>query len=666
MSNASSAHEEPTASGSGSGSGSSSSDSGHPTPMKPSSVKFMESFMASIGSERECEEFAFQLLASLPRSHLATIRRRIAPLLQFDLVGSLPIELALQVFSHLTAQTLWTCALVNRRWRTLADDPALWKALCDERGWVWKDSANANGFEANRTLQVGSEPWDDSDDEGMGASDEEDDEEGEATTTSVLSEVEKAKIMLTQMHAELDSGFASMSTAGGSSFLGNLSFTSSSTASGSGSNSNNTTHSSTRPTIFHPAGMFLAHNPEPSISEPNYKLLYQTHIRLYNRFVSSSYRLRILPKRGREQFSNAHTNTIYCLQLYTYPSGKQVLFTGSRDRTVREWNLQTEMVERVISGVHESSVLSICVHNGFLASAGSDRRVAVWDLTRDRLVKAICDHDDSVLCVRFDDERLVSCSKDRTVRTYTFPELIPQFVLGAHRAAVNAVSISKSLIVSASGDRSIRLWDTKTGALLQTFENHHSRGIASIDFKPPFVLSGSSDKHLRFFDVTSLKGWSTSPELHYEGNTAADAAPPLPLPTLDSNWINLMMCQACGCLNSVNTMEGSTCDAVGLGASAVRAGPATASSANSCAPHRDLVRSVALGEHFVLSGSYDLSIKVWDRNTGALVANLKGGHTGRIFCIGFDCAKVSIYVPHRGKTILEPFLEDFVFGCSHN
>lgn len=57
-------------------------------------------------------------------------------------------------------------------------------------------------------------------------------------------------------------------------------------------------------------------------------------------------------------------------------------------------------------------------------------------------------------------------------------------------------------------------------------------------------------------------------------------------------------------------MEGGTCDAVGLGASAVRAGPATASSANSCAPHRDLVRSVALGEHFVLSGSYDLSIKV--------------------------------------------------------
>jgi F-box and WD-40 domain protein 1/11 len=67
-------------------------------------------------------------------------------------------------------------------------------------------------------------------------------------------------------------------------------------------------------------------------------------------------------------------------------------------------------------------------------------------------------------------------SLDRTVRTYSFPDLVPEFVLGAHRAAVNAVSISKTLIVSGSGDRSIRLWDAETGQLLRTFENHHSRG----------------------------------------------------------------------------------------------------------------------------------------------------------------------------------------------
>lgn len=32
--------------------------------------------------------------------------------------------------------------------------------------------------------------------------------------------------------------------------------------------------------------------------------------------------------------------------------------------------------------------------------------------------------------------------------------------------------------------------------------------------------------------------------------------------------------------------------------------------------------------------------QVWDRKTGALVADLTGGHMGRIFCVGFDCTKV--------------------------
>jgi len=144
--------------------------------------------------------------------------------------------------------------------------------------------------------------------------------------------------------------------------------------------------------------------------KPNYKLLHQTHARLHNRFLSASYRLSLLQMRGAP--ANAHTNTIYCLQLYTYPlTGVQVLFTGSRDRSIREWNLSTGLVERVITGVHDSSVLSICVANGLIASAGSDRRVAVWDLEANTLLKVICDHEDSVLCVRFDERQLVSCSK---------------------------------------------------------------------------------------------------------------------------------------------------------------------------------------------------------------------------------------------------------------
>lgn len=87
-------------------------------------------------------------------------------------------------------------------------------------------------------------------------------------------------------------------------------------------------------------------------------------------------------------------------------------------------------VKRVLGGVHESSVLSVCVGSGpaqargsansaYVASGGSDRRVVVWELgmdgeaEREKLVGILNDHEDSVLCVRFDSERLVTCSKGK-------------------------------------------------------------------------------------------------------------------------------------------------------------------------------------------------------------------------------------------------------------
>lgn len=544
------------------------------------------------------EELAYRILSSLPRSRLAGIQRRIAPLLQFDLVGSLPTELSLQILSHLPAPRLLDCARVSRRWRALTDDQFLWKNLCHARGWEWKQPSQLHNFDSLRSCE--DVDMGDSDDEGMG---EDEDDEGEAVAGSHVS-------------TDGESGFASVNVYGGPS-TSTFSTTSILQSLSSLLFDSPSSPSSSPPTRPKPCSRHSAPSTLPSLSysqllKPNYKLLHQTRTRLSNRICSSSYHLSLLQNRGTP--TNAHTNTIYCLQLYTDPfTGIQTLFTGSKDRTVREWNLTTGCVERVMSGLHESSVLSICVGGGYLASAGSDRRVVVWDLEGDRLVKIISDHEDSVLCVRFDEERLVSCSKDRTVRVYSFPDLEPQFVLGAHRAAVNAVSISKTLIVSGSGDRSIRLWDAQTGKLLRTFENHHNRGIASIDFTPPLLVSGSSDRHLRLFDITSFQGWSTSMGPFLNSGTEVDVGA-------------TTICQACGSTTTSGQQVG------GIGSRNML-------DRTRCV-HADLVRTVALGEEFVLSGSYDLSIKVWSRKTGKLVADLTGGHTGRIFCIGFDCTKI--------------------------
>ncbi|KAI9460025.1 WD40 repeat-like protein [Russula earlei] len=557
-------------------------------------------------SIQEREDLVYALLASLPRSSLANIQKRIVPLLQLDVVGLLPTELALHIFSYLPSKTLLQCGLVSRRWRTLADDYTLWKRLCTTKGWYWKNPPSRPYLQYPSSQSV----QHDTDDEGMG------DEEIEMPPDMYPRIVE-------------DSGFASddpweeWSTAAPS-LQGFVTRYQSSTGPARRTGSCGRIG----------ARKLAARLPSPSASatqsaqhqRPNYKLLHLTRTRLQHRFLSGSYRLSTLLSRGTP---GSHANTIYCLQLYTYlGTGNQVLFTGSKDRTIKEWDLTTGAVLRTIQGVHEGSVLSICVHGDYLASAGSDSNVVVWDLVQNRVVKVIDDHEDSVLCVRFDDARLVSCSKDRTVRTYLFPDLDPLHIMTGHRAAVNALSVSPTHIVSASGDRSLRLWDANTGALLRTFENHHSRGIASIDLDFPIVLSGSSDKHIRLFNLESTLGWSTSSEFDVQAAVPLPVAPFLDQDSCEENS-TLAVCHNCGV--NVGIVDPTTNTAT--------SSERPRKSRQQCA-HSDLVRNVALSANFVVSGSYDFSVKVWDRKTGRLVTDLVGGHIGRIFSVGFDCTKV--------------------------
>lgn len=289
----------------------------------------------------------------------------------------LPDEIALHVLSYLSWHSLLSCSAVNRRWRTLAEDTSLWKTLCRARGIEWKQPFRNLNLSTLLSSMALESPID-TDDEGM----------GEEIYTSSSEPVSRSRHIADATPTDSDSGSS-------------IEYTPALKRIVVGSNRHSAP--SSLPTL----SSFL----------PNYKLLHQTHTRLYMRFLYSSYRLSTLQSRpgGRpheQATTSLHTSTIYCLQLYTNPqNGVQTLFTGSKDKSIREWDLQTSQFIRVVHNIHLGSVLSLAVHDGLLCSGGSDSRVCIWDLVGNAPFSVIHDHTGSVLAVRLDEKRLVSSSK---------------------------------------------------------------------------------------------------------------------------------------------------------------------------------------------------------------------------------------------------------------
>jgi WD40 repeat protein len=218
-------------------------------------------------------------------------------------------------------------------------------------------------------------------------------------------------------------------------------------------------------------------------------------------------------------------------------------------------------------------------------------------------------HTDSVLFVRGDDEHIVSCSKDRTIRLFSTTTLEQLLLIPVLAEACNAVSLTRDFLVSASGDKTLRVWDIRDGRLLTKIEAH-LRGVSALAFeeatpaaparwRPEFpgavlrgtVVTGSSDNGVRMFHIVQVPPGTPQSDLSFRDmldleHLAIDADGDADDDLGDRPHLIIRP--------AIDYEAPCTCD-LRIGCKCW---------------HKELVRSVFIGEQTVLSGSYDMTIKV--------------------------------------------------------
>ncbi|KAI4684425.1 uncharacterized protein J4E84_006415 [Alternaria hordeiaustralica] len=516
-------------------------------------------------SENERSEFAYAILRSLRTSSIAGIVEKLNPLLHLDPVMYLPPEITFQILSYLNPETLLRASTLSRSWRERVLDSPLWKLLFRLEGWnsnfpqvrayeeaqrqkraEFKEKERKTRHRAAEDTDYGKPSHKKRVRERQLFGDGAALENGTQNISEPMAVSGSAGNAWGEQHGAVEAddspSVRSEDKMEGISFHG-ASPTASPTdvarrerrqGAVTEEASQASTSAETNGPPIHPS--LLLPGPEARI---NWQYLYKQKRRLEENWSTGRYSNFQLPHPNHPE--EAHTECVYTIQY----SGK-FLVSGSRDKSIRVWNLDTQRLVHPPLVGHAASVLCLQFderpEQDIVVSGGSDCRVILWKFSTGRIIKEIEKaHSESVLNLRFDDRYLVTCSKDKTIKVWNRKEMLPTddtypsstmksgarfpsyiinmqehvesqhlhfkpllpysliMTLEGHGAAVNAIQILDGQIVSASGDRSVKCWDVRTGACTRTFSGH-TKGIACVQFDGRRIVSGSSDESVRIFD----------------------------------------------------------------------------------------------------------------------------------------------------------------------
>ncbi|KAG6328441.1 hypothetical protein ID866_10648, partial [Astraeus odoratus] len=365
-----------------------------------------------------------------------------------------------------------------------------------------------------------------------------------------------------------------------------------------------------------------------------------------------------------------HTGTVGSVAFS--PNGKLVV-SGSADHTVRLWDVQAGVeIGNAIHG-HTDVVRSVAFSSDgkWVVSGSYDRTICLWDVdTRTQIGDPMKRHTKPVRSVAFspDNRWIVSGSEDNTLCLW---DALTHTPIGSpfqgHTAAVWSVAFSPDgkWIVSGSQDKSVWIWDVHSESHTGKFFQHHAsedsticlwdahtgsqkgnplKGhtdtIYSVAFSPDgnLLVSASCDKTICVWDAHTHYLRGRPMKGHLGGVTSIAFSPDSTCIVSGSLDHTICLWNVCNLHQMGLPFRGHTKGVYSVALSHdgnVNTGRMIGKPIEG---HIDFVFSVALSSDskWIVSGSKDNTVRVWEAATGYSLYSTLSGHTDAVRSVVFS------------------------------
>lgn len=176
-------------------------------------------------------------------------------------------------------------------------------------------------------------------------------------------------------------------------------------------------------------------------------------------------------------------------------------------------SLQTlaQKPELVVQAGHRAMIKALAVSpdNKFLASAGADNTIIIWDMVSRKQTLYLAGHTEWIFALAFSpDGRLASGSYDGIVKIWNITSAKVEYEISSIRPySITSLAFSPNgeTLAVASANKVISLWDMKTQQLKPSLQGH-SDTVTQVAFSRDgnSLISSSLDKTVRFWNLSTL------------------------------------------------------------------------------------------------------------------------------------------------------------------